>query len=83
MKVDVRYFASLRESLGPQEWIELDDGASVAALRDLLIALGGEHASALARDRLVRAARNRALVAESVVLADGDEVGFFPPVTGG
>ncbi len=83
MKVDVRYFASLREALGAQEWIELDDGASVATLRDLLIALGGEHAAALSRDRLVRAARNRTLVAESVALEDGDEVGFFPPVTGG
>ena len=83
MKVDVRYFASLRERLGAQESVELDDGATVAMLRDLLIALGGEHAEALSRERLVRAAHNRVLVAESAVLADGDEVGFFPPVTGG
>lgn len=83
MKVDVRYFASLRERLGAQESVELDDGATVAALRELLIALGGEHADALSRERLVRAAVNRVLVPESAVLSDADEVGFFPPVTGG
>ena len=37
----------------------------------------------LGRHRVLRSAKNRVLCAESTSLADGDEVGFFPPVTGG
>ena len=33
--------------------------------------------------RLLRSARNRVLCSEAVTLEEGDEVGFFPPVTGG
>ena len=84
MKIHVRYFASLREVLGPDETVELDDRtATIAALRETLVALGGRHAEVLARERPVRAALNRTLTPESAALADGDEVGFFPPVTGG
>jgi molybdopterin synthase sulfur carrier subunit len=83
MSVEVRYFASLREALGPTETVELGHAATVGALRDALAAKGGRHAEVLGRDRAVRSARNRTLCAESTPLADGDEVGFFPPVTGG
>jgi molybdopterin synthase sulfur carrier subunit len=83
MKIDVRYFASLREALGAAECVELADAADIAALRDALAARGGRHGEALGRQRVVRSARNRVLCAESTLLADGDEVGFFPPVTGG
>ncbi len=83
MKVSVRYFASLREALGEGETAVLADGATIAALRDALIARRGRHAEALTRDRLVRAAWNRVLSDEDRLLAEGDEVGFFPPVTGG
>ena len=83
MKVEVRYFASVREALGAGEAVEVDDGASVAALRDALVARGGRHAEALGRPRLLRSARNRVLCGEATLLQAGDEVGFFPPVTGG
>jgi molybdopterin synthase sulfur carrier subunit len=83
MRVEVRYFASLREALGGEEAVELPAAATIATLRDVLIARGGRHGEALARARLVRSARNRAVAAESTPLADGDEVAFFPPVTGG
>ena len=83
MKVEVRYFASIREALGEGEVLELADAADVAAVRDALVAKGGRHAEALGRQRAVRGARNRVLVAESAAVADGDEIGFFPPVTGG
>lgn len=84
MRIHVRYFASLREVLGADETVELDDRtATVGALRDTLLALGGRHAEVLARERPVRAALNRTLVPEAAALSDGDEVGFFPPVTGG
>ena len=83
MKVDVRYFASVREALGAGEQVDVADGADVAALRDALVARGGRHAEALARPRLLRSASNRVLCSETTRLEEGDEVGFFPPVTGG
>ena len=83
MKIEVRYFASLRESLGGAEAVDVDAGASVAALRDALAARGGRHAEVLGRHKAVRSALNRVLCAETAVLGEGDEVGFFPPVTGG
>ncbi len=83
MKLTVRYFASLREALGPAETVELAAPATLAALRDHLIARGGRHAEVLARGRAVRCALNQAMADESAVLADGAEVAFFPPVTGG
>ncbi len=83
MKVVVRYFASVREALGTGEGAEVEPGTDVAALRDALIARGGRHAEALGRQRMLRAARNLALCSEETVLVDGDEIGFFPPLTGG
>ncbi len=83
MKLQVRYFASLREALGPAETVEIGAPATVGALRRQLVARGGRHAEALARARALRCALDRALVDESAELADGAEVAFFPPVTGG
>jgi molybdopterin synthase sulfur carrier subunit len=83
MKVQVRYFASLREALGTQETIDVDAGSTLGALRDQLIARGGEHARCLARERAVRSAMNQTMADDSAPLHDGAEVAFFPPVTGG
>ena len=83
MKVQLRYFASLREALGSGETAELPEGSTVGAARDLLIARGAEHARVLARGRAVRAALNQTMCGEADVLAEGDELAFVPPVTGG
>ena len=83
MKVQVRYFASLREALGASEAVEVQPGATLGALRDLLVARGGRHAEALARGRAVRCALDQVMCDESAELRDGAEVAFFPPVTGG
>lgn len=83
MKIQLRYFASLREALGSAETVEIEAGSSVGALRDRLIARGEPHATALARGRALRAALNQTLCDESVPIPDGAEVAFFPPVTGG
>ncbi|MFY7904486.1 MAG: MoaD/ThiS family protein, partial [Rubrivivax sp.] len=56
MKLRVRYFASLREALGPGEEVELAEGATLGALRDALVGRGGRHAEMLARGRAVRGA---------------------------
>lgn len=83
MKVQVRYFASLREALGPAESVELDAGATVATLRDTLVGRGGRHAEVLAQGRAVRCSLDQRMAEESSALRDGAEVAFFPPVTGG
>jgi molybdopterin synthase sulfur carrier subunit len=83
LKVQVRYFASLREALGASEAIELAKGATVGTLRDTLLSLGGRHAEVLARGRAVRTALNQQMCDEQAALSEGAEVAFFPPVTGG
>ncbi len=81
--VKLRFFASLREKLGEGEALALPGGSSVGAAREALRARGGAYAEALAPGRAVRSALNQKMCAESAVLADGDELAFFPPVTGG
>lgn len=83
MKIILRYFASLREALGPGEAVELDEAITLGQLRDRLASRGGAHAEVLGRPRPVRCALNQVLQDESTVVSDGAEVAFFPPVTGG
>ena len=83
MKVTVRYFASVREALGNGEQVEVPAGATVGAVRDALIARDAAHAAALGRGRAVRSAVDQVLCDEHAIVAEGAEVGFFPPVTGG
>ncbi len=83
MKVHIRYFASIRESL-EQGSEMVDTGAgTLGGLRDELIGRGGAYAECLARGRAVRLALNHVMADESTALGEGAEVGFFPPVTGG
>ena len=83
MKINVRYFAALREALGSGEPLELPAGSSVATLRDALLQRGGRHAELLGRQRAVRCAVDQLMADEGAALHDGAEVAFFPPVTGG
>ncbi len=85
MKVTVLYFARLREAVGrDREAVELPVGVeTVAALRQWLIARGAPWADAFTEIRRIRAAVDQRLVADDAPLADGAEVAFFPPVTGG
>jgi molybdopterin synthase sulfur carrier subunit len=83
MKVQVRYFASLREALGPAETVDVAPGTSIAGLRERLRAQSDGHAAALAPGRAVRCALNQRLTADDALIGDGAEVAFFPPVTGG
>lgn len=83
--VKILYFARLREALGTgAEEIRLDPGApTVAALMDALRARGGAWGDELAPGRAVRVAVNQRMAAPDTRLSEGDEVAFFPPVTGG
>lgn len=83
MQIRLRYFASLRERLGLEmEELMIVGGATVGSVRASLLERGGEWA-ALADVRRIRAAHNQQMCGEEVVLDDGDELAFLPPVTGG
>ncbi len=85
MHVKILYFASLREAVGTaNETCELPDGIDTPSrLRAWLRERGGPWAGALAEGRNVRAAVNQAMTPADVPFADGAEIAFFPPVTGG
>ncbi|MDM0048231.1 MoaD/ThiS family protein [Variovorax sp. J22R115] len=83
MKINVRYFASVREALGTGSEAVETTASDLGALRDELIARGEPHASVLARGRAVRMALDQVMCGEGAELRDGSEVAFFPPVTGG
>ncbi len=83
MKVQLRYFASIREALGTGSEALDTQAVTLAALRAELVARGGAYADALAPGRSVRVALNQTMSHETASLTEGAEVGFFPPVTGG
>lgn len=85
MKLKILYFASVKERLGKGAE-ELDvppDVATVGGLRAYLGARGGAYAEVLGEKKLVKAAVNQDMVPFTAPLRAGDEVAFFPPVTGG
>ena len=83
MKVRVLFFARLREQLGSSgEDVDIADGAGVAALRAQLASRSAAWREAL-EARNLRIAVNQDMAAADQVLKAGDEVAFFPPVTGG
>jgi molybdopterin synthase sulfur carrier subunit len=79
------YLARLREALGTaSERIDLPASVTtVADLRAFLVARGGAWAFELAPGRAVRIAVNHALAGPETPLRPGDEIAWFPPVTGG
>ena len=85
MTVRLLFFASLREQLGVSgENCELPPGVNtVEALRALLASRGEAWRKALDVKRALRAAVNQDMASADTVVKDGDEVAFFPPVTGG
>ena len=81
----ILYFAWLRERVGtPSEALALPAGVgTVAGLVEHLVARGPGYAAAFANRRAVRCAINQEFVPPTAALHPGDEVAFFPPVTGG
>ena len=79
MRVRLRYFASIRESLGrTTEEVDLPAGSTVSHVWERLV---GER-PALAQQRY-RPAVNQEYTTIDHALADGDELVFIPPVSGG
>jgi len=83
--IKVLYFARLREQLGTAgEEIPAADGlATVGDIATLLRRRGGAWSSVLGEGETIMAAVNQQMARRETPVADGDEVAFFPPVTGG
>ena len=83
--ITILYFAWMREHTGAaQETMSLPD--SVATIGDLLPHITGQsrgHALALKNMMAVRVAVNRTYGNLKTPIGAGDEIAFFPPVTGG
>lgn len=77
MSVTVKYFASLRETLGREE--QTVDSTSVSTVEDVWQQISGGRPL----PGNVLTAVNLTYVSTSHPVKDGDEVAFFPPVTGG
>lgn len=82
--VQLRYFASLRETLGVgDEQLDLPDGITdIAALTRWLQERSTTWRTALGNPQL-HVAVNQQIVKPDCPVNDGDEVAWFPPVTGG
>ena len=79
MRVSLLYFASLRDAAG----CEAEDmDIAAPSLAQLYESVRARHGFALPRERL-RVARNGAFASWDDVAADGDEIAFIPPVSGG
>lgn len=82
-EITVRFFASLRERLGTdQVRVESHGIATIADLQGCL-SKRGEHWLKALGDQQTLAAVNQAMAKPSTPVKPGDEVAFFPPVTGG
>jgi molybdopterin synthase sulfur carrier subunit len=83
--IKVLFFARVREQLGcaalelprPREGFDLD-----ALQEQLCVERGAKWRSVLSEENMIRAV-NQVVVPGNCALRDGDEVAFFPPVTGG
>jgi molybdopterin synthase sulfur carrier subunit len=83
--VTILYFAWLRDRTGhAEETLELPVGVTtIADLIAHLRARGGGYEAAFSLGRVIRAAVNQDFAAPDTAIAAGDEIAFFPPVTGG
>ena len=81
--IKILYFASLAETLGlkSENFDSSDD--NVEQLVSSLRARGEPYASAFASDNRVLSAVNQEMASGDTAIKAGDEVAFFPPVTGG
>jgi molybdopterin synthase sulfur carrier subunit len=81
----VLYFAWLKERVGRAEETVTPPAAvtTVGALADWLAGLSPGHAAAFADRATVRCAVNQEFATADTPVGAGDEVAFFPPVTGG
>ncbi len=83
--MDIHYFAWVRERTGTSQE-QVDPPATVATVHDLMRWLADRspgHAEAFRESTMIRAAVNHETVPFTHPVSAGDEVAFFPPMTGG
>jgi molybdopterin synthase sulfur carrier subunit len=85
MNIQLRFFASVREALKvTQESVTVPAHVkTVGDVRAFLRERGGVWAEVLADGRSLRMAYNQEMTEADTPIAEGSEVAFFPPVTGG
>jgi molybdopterin synthase sulfur carrier subunit len=80
VRVRVRYFASFRDVTGKmEEWMDVPEGITVQGIREHVRGLYERIAS----KEQVLVAVNGSFTALDKVIKEGDDVAFFPPVSGG
>jgi len=83
MSIKVLYFARFREALGcASETIKLDQSCRLSELKASILERGPTWQQTLGVGNVLIAV-NQELVQQDVLLNPGDELAFFPPVTGG
>ena len=89
VSITIKLFSALREALGESEFeLDLSDVSKasaqidVAAIKKQLSQRGAEWKEALNQPNLVHALNHKVVFTDAVV-TEGDELAFFPPMTGG
>ena len=84
-QIKLLYFAWLRERIGHGEE-NLEIPARIADVSALIVWLRQRspgHDAAFATTAVIRCAINQDFATPTTAIANGDEIAFFPPVTGG
>ena len=89
MNIRIKLFATLREALGESEFdlslaelVPSEKPVDVAAVKALLSKRGIDWYEALNQPNVVHALNHKVVFTDAPV-AEGDELAFFPPMTGG
>ena len=85
MNIELRFFAGVRVALDTAaESVSLPDNVkTVGDVRAFLVARGGVWKEVLGEDNMLRMACDHKMTGPDTRIAEGCEVAFFPPVTGG
>ncbi len=81
-KLTLKFFAGARDAVG-QPWLAAEIGPDVRTVRDLVAWLCRRHPALAHLQSRLLAARNLKYTSPDTTVEDGDEIAFFPPVSGG